>query len=187
MVVWSWLLQTWPTNLMLNWVATRHLKRRTVLQWWSSGSKSIMTYTCLLNTLLVFIFSASGVWMCNPGLQHLARICIVIAMWVLMDGDPEAGVWMPWLLAAFRRRVLSMSGGIEELGAVQWELCACLLACWLACYFCIWKGVKSTGKVSPPWEYPSDPSSYSPEAQVCMSCIRVCMQVCMSCIRDKLL
>ncbi|CAL8316878.1 unnamed protein product [Arctogadus glacialis] len=47
----------------------------------------------------------------------------------------------------WERRVLSMSGGIEELGSVQWELCACLLACWLACYFCIWKGVKSTGKV----------------------------------------
>ena len=56
---------------------------------------------------------------------------------------------MPCLLAAVRRRVLSMSGGIEELGAVQWELCVCFLACWLACYFCIWKGVKTTGKVSP--------------------------------------
>ena len=56
---------------------------------------------------------------------------------------------MPRLLAAVRRRVLSMSGGIEELGAVQWELCVCFLACWLACYFCIWKGVKTTGKVSP--------------------------------------
>uniref|UniRef100_H3CF09 Uncharacterized protein n=1 Tax=Tetraodon nigroviridis TaxID=99883 RepID=H3CF09_TETNG len=47
----------------------------------------------------------------------------------------------------FLRRVLSMSGGIEELGSVKWEMLLCLLACWVACYFCIWKGVRSTGKV----------------------------------------
>ncbi|XP_070780036.1 sodium- and chloride-dependent GABA transporter 2-like [Enoplosus armatus] len=47
----------------------------------------------------------------------------------------------------WERGVLSMSGGIEEVGAVNWELLLCLLACWVACYFCIWKGVRSTGKV----------------------------------------
>uniref|UniRef100_H3C8U1 Uncharacterized protein n=1 Tax=Tetraodon nigroviridis TaxID=99883 RepID=H3C8U1_TETNG len=47
----------------------------------------------------------------------------------------------------WERRVLSMSGGIEELGSVKWEMLLCLLACWVACYFCIWKGVRSTGKV----------------------------------------
>uniref|UniRef100_H3CF08 Uncharacterized protein n=1 Tax=Tetraodon nigroviridis TaxID=99883 RepID=H3CF08_TETNG len=47
----------------------------------------------------------------------------------------------------WERQVLSMSGGIEELGKVQWELLLCLLACWMSCYFCIWKGVRSTGKV----------------------------------------
>ncbi|XP_040918144.1 sodium- and chloride-dependent GABA transporter 2-like isoform X2 [Toxotes jaculatrix] len=47
----------------------------------------------------------------------------------------------------WERGVLSMSGGIEEVGTVKWELLLCLLACWVACYFCIWKGVRSTGKV----------------------------------------
>ncbi|XP_011602002.2 sodium- and chloride-dependent betaine transporter-like [Takifugu rubripes] len=47
----------------------------------------------------------------------------------------------------WERRVLSISSGIEELGTVRWELLLCLLACWIACYFCIWKGVRSTGKV----------------------------------------
>lgn len=46
-----------------------------------------------------------------------------------------------------RRRVLALSGGIEEVGEVRWELVLCLLACWLACYFSIWKGIKSSGKV----------------------------------------
>ncbi|XP_042360252.1 sodium- and chloride-dependent betaine transporter-like [Plectropomus leopardus] len=47
----------------------------------------------------------------------------------------------------WEKGVLSMSGGIEEVGAVQWKLLLCLLACWVACYFCVWKGVRSTGKV----------------------------------------
>ncbi|XP_075888309.1 sodium- and chloride-dependent GABA transporter 2-like [Nelusetta ayraudi] len=47
----------------------------------------------------------------------------------------------------WERGVLSVSAGIEEVGSVKWELLLCLLACWVACYFCIWKGVRSTGKV----------------------------------------
>ncbi|XP_037122854.1 sodium- and chloride-dependent GABA transporter 3-like isoform X1 [Syngnathus acus] len=46
-----------------------------------------------------------------------------------------------------RRRVLKISGGIEEIGSIRWEVLLCLLAMWVICYFCIWKGVKSTGKV----------------------------------------
>ncbi|XP_027141426.1 sodium- and chloride-dependent GABA transporter 2 [Larimichthys crocea] len=47
----------------------------------------------------------------------------------------------------WERGVLSMSQGIDKIGSVQWELVLCLLACWVACYFCIWKGVRTTGKV----------------------------------------
>ncbi|XP_058861013.1 sodium- and chloride-dependent GABA transporter 2-like [Acipenser ruthenus] len=47
----------------------------------------------------------------------------------------------------WERRVLSISGGIEEVGSLHWELILCLLLCWIICYFCVWKGVKSTGKV----------------------------------------
>ncbi|XP_074508405.1 sodium- and chloride-dependent betaine transporter-like [Sebastes fasciatus] len=48
----------------------------------------------------------------------------------------------------WERRVLGMSGGIEELGSVRWELALCLLTCWVFCYFSIWKGVRSSGKVA---------------------------------------
>ncbi|KAB1264358.1 Sodium- and chloride-dependent taurine transporter [Camelus dromedarius] len=47
----------------------------------------------------------------------------------------------------WERKVLSLSSGINELGALKWELALCLLLVWLVCFFCIWKGVKSTGKV----------------------------------------
>lgn len=48
-----------------------------------------------------------------------------------------------------RRRVLKISDGIQHLGSLRWELALCLLLAWIICYFCIWKGVKSTGKVRP--------------------------------------
>ncbi|XP_038623710.1 sodium- and chloride-dependent betaine transporter [Tachyglossus aculeatus] len=47
----------------------------------------------------------------------------------------------------WERRVLKISAGIHDLGALRWELALCLLLAWIICYFCIWKGVKSTGKV----------------------------------------
>jgi len=43
--------------------------------------------------------------------------------------------------------VLAISDGIEHIGNLRWELALCLLAAWTICYFCIWKGTKSTGKV----------------------------------------
>ena len=48
-----------------------------------------------------------------------------------------------------RNKVLWLSGGLEVPGALNWEVTLCLLACWVLVYFCVWKGVKSTGKVRP--------------------------------------
>uniref|UniRef100_A0A8C3HW18 Transporter n=1 Tax=Chrysemys picta bellii TaxID=8478 RepID=A0A8C3HW18_CHRPI len=47
----------------------------------------------------------------------------------------------------WEKRALGLTDGIHNLGTVRWELALCLLLAWVICYFCIWKGVKSTGKV----------------------------------------
>ncbi|KAM9813255.1 sodium- and chloride-dependent GABA transporter 2-like [Neosynchiropus ocellatus] len=47
----------------------------------------------------------------------------------------------------WERRVLNITGSIDELGGMRWELVLCLLLSWVICYFCVWKGVQSTGKV----------------------------------------
>ncbi|XP_068573531.1 sodium- and chloride-dependent GABA transporter 2-like [Cebidichthys violaceus] len=43
-------------------------------------------------------------------------------------------------------RVLRMSPDMS-LGKVNWDLAVCLLLAWIVCYFCIFKGIKWTGKV----------------------------------------
>uniref|UniRef100_A0A3B3RPV9 Transporter n=1 Tax=Paramormyrops kingsleyae TaxID=1676925 RepID=A0A3B3RPV9_9TELE len=47
----------------------------------------------------------------------------------------------------WERRVLNITDSVHNLGVIKWELALCLLLSWIICYFCIWKGVKSTGKV----------------------------------------
>ncbi|XP_020914782.1 sodium- and chloride-dependent GABA transporter 1 isoform X2 [Exaiptasia diaphana] len=43
--------------------------------------------------------------------------------------------------------VLEISDGIGNPGIVKWELFLCLVIAWIGIYFCMWKGVKSSGKV----------------------------------------
>uniref|UniRef100_A0AAX7VBP4 Transporter n=1 Tax=Astatotilapia calliptera TaxID=8154 RepID=A0AAX7VBP4_ASTCA len=50
--------------------------------------------------------------------------------------------------SSFRHRVLNISSGIENLGTIQWDLSLCHLLAWVICYFCVWKGVRSTGKAT---------------------------------------
>ncbi|KAF3705140.1 Sodium- and chloride-dependent GABA transporter 2 [Channa argus] len=57
---------------------------------------------------------------------------------VLLIKSPEEEFWT--------NRVLRISEDLS-LGKVHWDLALCLLFAWVICYFCIWKGIKSTGKV----------------------------------------
>ncbi|XP_054467037.1 sodium- and chloride-dependent GABA transporter ine isoform X1 [Anoplopoma fimbria] len=47
----------------------------------------------------------------------------------------------------FDHRLLQKTSGIEEAGGICWELFGCLIFSWVIVYFCIFKGIKSTGKV----------------------------------------
>ncbi|XP_040011434.1 sodium- and chloride-dependent GABA transporter 1 isoform X2 [Xiphias gladius] len=47
----------------------------------------------------------------------------------------------------FDHRLLQKTSGIEEVGGLHWELFGYLFIAWVIVYLCIFKGVKSTGKV----------------------------------------
>lgn len=53
-----------------------------------------------------------------------------------------------YVIICFSYRVLRISGGLDEPGIINWDLALCLLLGWIICYLCVWKGVKSTGRVS---------------------------------------
>ena len=43
--------------------------------------------------------------------------------------------------------VLEITDGIDNAGKMNWEMFGCLLLAWVLVYFCIWKGIRTTGKV----------------------------------------
>lgn len=45
------------------------------------------------------------------------------------------------------RRVLSITGGMDDLGGMQWELVGTLLLGWIIVYLIIWRGLHASGKV----------------------------------------
>ncbi|KAF7659908.1 hypothetical protein LDENG_00291240 [Lucifuga dentata] len=47
----------------------------------------------------------------------------------------------------WEHKVLHLSGGLHEPGDINYEMVLCLMVTWVIVYFCMWKGVKSTGKV----------------------------------------
>uniref|UniRef100_T1KSR7 Transporter n=1 Tax=Tetranychus urticae TaxID=32264 RepID=T1KSR7_TETUR len=49
----------------------------------------------------------------------------------------------------FNRHILELdqSSGIDGLGAIKWEMSVCLLIVYLICYFSLWKGISTSGKV----------------------------------------
>ncbi|XP_076235987.1 solute carrier family 6 member inebriated [Calliopsis andreniformis] len=47
----------------------------------------------------------------------------------------------------FDNKVLQISRGIEESGALRWELVACLITAWILVYFSVWKSIKSSAQV----------------------------------------
>lgn len=52
-------------------------------------------------------------------------------------------------LLFFSRAILELheSDGIHDLGSIKWDMALCLLAVYVICYFSLWKGISTSGKV----------------------------------------
>uniref|UniRef100_A0A673LBL4 Transporter n=1 Tax=Sinocyclocheilus rhinocerous TaxID=307959 RepID=A0A673LBL4_9TELE len=76
----------------------------------------------------------------NTGVMHTSHTHIT--------HDPSVSLQQPHPCVSLSRgQVLDLSASVDRLGSVNWRLALCLLLVWTVCYFCVWKGVKSTGKV----------------------------------------
>ena len=49
----------------------------------------------------------------------------------------------------YSKVVLDITNGVEDMGTIKWQLVLCLLGAWILVCFCLAKGIKSGGKVSP--------------------------------------
>jgi solute carrier family 6 amino acid transporter-like protein 5/7/9/14 len=47
----------------------------------------------------------------------------------------------------FKRNVLKETGGLEDIGGVEWQLALSLLAAWILTFLCLFKGIQTSGKV----------------------------------------
>lgn len=53
--------------------------------------------------------------------------------------DPVTEFW--------ERKVLNISSGVDEPGPIKWDLALTLLCAWIVVFLCIFKGIKTSGKV----------------------------------------
>ncbi|XP_056156735.1 sodium- and chloride-dependent GABA transporter 2-like [Lampris incognitus] len=109
-----------------------------------------ISYIVILAWAFLYLFSSfSGElpW-ANCNNKWNTDACVVInnytttVNWTLPSNTTSS------VIEFWQRRVLHISKGIESLGDVQWDLSLCLLLSWSICYFCVWKGVRSTGKAA---------------------------------------
>ncbi|XP_069000237.1 solute carrier family 6 member 22, tandem duplicate 2 isoform X1 [Embiotoca jacksoni] len=110
---------------------------------WNTGTKTLFsihyTYSCELCLPLSSISPTSIYPFMQDGcFEHGHNQTSPL----LLHGNITSSVVEFW-----ERRILGLSGGIDQIGNVRWDLALCLLLAWVLCYFCVWNGVKSTGKV----------------------------------------
>ncbi|TVK90544.1 Sodium- and chloride-dependent GABA transporter 2 [Bagarius yarrelli] len=116
------------------------------------GSQIVILYTGVYYIIILawaflylfFSFSSELPW-ANCKNSWNTEFCMEFSKNNTSDSIPDK-ITSP-VVEFWERRILGLSGGIEEIGNVRWELALCLLLAWTICYFCVFNGVKSTGKV----------------------------------------
>lgn len=117
------------------------------------GGQIIMLYTCMyyiviLAWALLYLFSSFQSelpWASCNNTWNTAN-CVDFRLHRTSNGSLSLSATSS-VEEFWQKRILGLSVGIEEMGSIRWDLAGCLLLSWIICYFCIWKGVKSSGKV----------------------------------------
>ncbi|KAK2703920.1 hypothetical protein QYM36_017741, partial [Artemia franciscana] len=72
--------------------------------------------------------------------------------WDYSEGKTPPNNSVPSIQDFFDHNVLEVTTGIGDMGSMRWDLFGYLCLAWILVYFCLWKGIKSSGKF---WFIPS--------------------------------
>lgn len=93
--------------------------------------------TWALRDVIVFTVSIFYVWEFQPFFFQYTFVAIRLGISMLS-----------FLIFVARRYILAVSNGIDEPGEIRLPLATTLFIAWTVVYFCLYKGIKSSGKVS---------------------------------------
>ncbi|XP_042343959.1 sodium- and chloride-dependent GABA transporter 1 isoform X2 [Plectropomus leopardus] len=100
-------------------------------------------YNVIMSWALYYFFSSFGKtlpWMSCNNTWNLVENC--------SSGFPGNATHLQSASQQFfDQKLLQKTNGIEDVGGLHWELFGYLIISWVIVYLCIFKGVKSTGKV----------------------------------------
>ncbi|XP_064636169.1 sodium- and chloride-dependent glycine transporter 1-like [Lineus longissimus] len=137
-------------NVILAWTLFYLGKSFTTALPWTTCDNAWNTDACVVrNRNNTWLFDSEGRNATNGTLAHLSDIAFDLPAY---DNGTDLSIPLPMKTVSpsgefWERHVLQVTGGIDDIGGMRWELFICLAAAWVATWLCLIKGVKSSGKV----------------------------------------
>jgi len=102
--------------------------------WWNDDSSCLDTGSKVTKCLNETIVNGTKFTLANGTLLNCSKFADLSEY-----TSPSLEYWQNY--------ILELSPGMGEPGSLRWQLVVSLLGAWIIVYFCMWKGVKSSGKV----------------------------------------
>jgi hypothetical protein len=89
-----------------------------------------------------------------PQAQHFQRVCNTHSGGILLEvscnwkeENAVSNTTISFSPSFHSNAVLGISGGIDEIGGIRWELLGYLCLAWVGAYLVVWKGLHNSSKV----------------------------------------